>query len=128
MAALNLNEVILKEVINVMNEDIRVHQITQLDQRTLGITWTDGRHDSYDVVMLRRHCPCAMCIDEWTGEKRLKPEDVAESVRPVRIDSVGAYALQIRFDDGHATGIYTFQMLRGLSHRQGATTKTAFDR
>jgi DUF971 family protein len=95
-------------------DNIRVKDIGQLDERTLAITWTDGRRDKYDVVQLRRRCPCANCIDEWTGEKRLKPEQVAESVRPVKIDSVGAYALQIFFNDGHSTGIYTFQMLREL--------------
>lgn len=95
-------------------DNIRVSAINQVDDRTLGITWTDGRTDKFDVVQLRRKCPCAACIDEWTGEKRLKPESVAETVRPVRIDSVGSYAVQIRFSDGHGTGIYTFQMLRSL--------------
>ena len=96
-----------------MDQDfVRVREIGQLDQRTLGITWTDGTKNSYDVVDLRRRCPCALCIDEWTGEKRLKPADVPETVRPLRIDSVGSYALQIKFSDGHGTGIYTFQMLR----------------
>lgn len=100
-------------------EYIRVRQINQLDERTLGVTWTDGKHDTFDVVELRRRCPCALCIDEWSGEKRLKPTDVPETLRPVRIDSVGSYAMQIRFSDGHSTGIYTFQMLRGLAPRAG---------
>lgn len=96
-------------------ENIRVKDIAQLDPRTLGITWTDGRRDTLDVVLLRRKCPCAMCIDEWTREERLKPSDIPDTVRPVRIDSVGAYALKIEFSDGHSTGIYTFPMLRSLN-------------
>lgn len=95
-------------------ENIRIKQIAQIGERTLGITWTDDRRDAYDVVKLRRLCPCAVCVDEWTSEKRLQPESVPETVRPQTVDSVGAYALQIRFTDGHGTGIYTFQMLRGL--------------
>lgn len=95
-------------------ENIRVRDIQQVDARTLGITWTDGRKDLFDVVRLRRKCPCAACIDEWTREQRLKPSDVADTVRPVRIDSVGSYALKIEFSDGHSTGIYTFPMLRTL--------------
>lgn len=98
-------------------ENIRVKDIGQIDGRTLGIQWTDNRRDAYDVVMLRRKCPCAMCIDEWTREQRLKPSDVADTVRPVRIDSVGSYALKIEFSDGHSTGIYTFPMLRGLTSK-----------
>src|SRR5690606_4403173 len=83
---------------------IRVKDIRQVDDRTLGITWTDGRTDEFDVVELRRQCPCAMCIDEMTGKRRLDPAQVADSVRPVRIESVGAYAMKIAFDDGHSTG------------------------
>jgi DUF971 family protein len=98
-------------------DPVRVREIMQVDARTLGIIWTDGRKDSFDAVALRRACPCAMCIDEWTRAPRLKAEDVPDTVRPVRIDSVGAYALQIQFTDGHATGIYTFQMLRQLGAR-----------
>jgi len=92
----------------------RVRDIQQLDLRTLGITWTDGRESRYDVVELRRKCPCASCIDEWTGARRLTDDMVADTVRPLRVDSVGRYALTIKFNDGHGTGIYTFNMLRNL--------------
>lgn len=94
----------------------RVKSIKQLDDRTLGIIWTDERHSKFDVVELRRKCPCATCIDEWTHEQLLKPESVADSVRPVKVESVGQYALTIQFSDGHRTGIYTFSMLRGLGN------------
>ena len=95
-------------------DNTRVKDIQQVGPRTLAITWTDGRRDDYDVVELRRKCPCATCIDEWTREQRLMPHEVKDDVRPVRIDSVGAYALKIEFSDGHSTGIYTFPMLRAL--------------
>lgn len=94
---------------------VRVKSISQLDQRTLGITWTDNRSSAFDVVELRRKCPCASCIDEWTHEQILKPESISDAVRPLKIDSVGQYALTVQFDDGHRTGIYTFSMLRKLS-------------
>ena len=55
----------------------RVKDIAQIDARTLGILWTDGKSDAFDVVELRRKCPCAVCIDEWTRVPKLKPEDVA---------------------------------------------------
>jgi DUF971 family protein len=104
-----------------MLENIRVRSIEQVDDRTLGITWTDGRRDTFDVVDLRRRCPCAVCVDEWTRAQRLAPGDVKDTVRPERIDSVGAYALQIKFSDGHSTGIYTFQMLRDAA-KSGASS------
>ena len=97
------------------SQNLQVQKIWQADERTLGVVWTDSHESSYDVVELRRKCPCAKCVDEWTGEQRLMPEDVPETVRPVRIDSVGRYALSISFDDGHSTGIYSFQFLRTLN-------------
>jgi ATP-binding protein involved in chromosome partitioning len=97
------------------NEFLRVREIMQLSDRQLGITWTDGRSDRFDVVALRRACPCAVCIDEMTRKQLLKPEDVAETVRPRKITSVGSYALKVDFSDGHSTGIYTFKMLRDLA-------------
>lgn len=96
----------------------RVKSISQIDERTLGITWTDNLISSFDVVDLRRKCPCATCIDEWTHEQLLKPESVPETVRPLKIESVGQYALNIHFNDGHRTGIYTFSMLRRLPNTQ----------
>lgn len=93
---------------------IRVKSIGQVDDRTLGITWTDGKQSTYDVVQLRRRCPCATCIDEWTHEPIIRPEQIAESVRPLKVESVGQYALNIHFSDGHKTGIYTFSFLYGM--------------
>lgn len=95
---------------------VRVKAIGQVDGRSFGITWTDDLSSKYDVVELRRKCPCATCIDEWSHEQILKPDSVPESLRPVKIDSVGQYALSIQFSDGHKTGIYTFAMLRKMAH------------
>ena len=63
--------------------------------------------------MLRKKCPCAFCVDEWS-KPILKEEDAKDDVRPVSIDSVGRYAMSIKFSDGSSTGIYTFKYLRGL--------------
>ena len=63
---------------------------------------------------LRLACGCAICVDEWTGEEHLDPACVPEDVRPLKIESVGRYALQIQWSDGHDTGIYPFRRLRAL--------------
>jgi DUF971 family protein len=89
----------------------RVARIAQQDDRTLRITWTTGQTRLYDVVDLRRRCPCAHCRDEWTGAARLGPDDIPDTVRPVEIRAVGRYALRIAFTDGHDTGIYPFVAL-----------------
>ncbi len=88
--------------------------IKQVDPTTLGITWTDGHESVYNVKMLREKCPCANCIDEWTGEKRIKEGDIKDTIRPIKINSVGLYAIQFAWNDGHDTGLYSHEYLRSL--------------
>jgi ATP-binding protein involved in chromosome partitioning len=90
-------------------------QIQQHDSRTLSIAWADGEESLLDVRALRLACGCAHCVDEWSGEPLLAPESVPEDVAPVGIQSVGRYAIQIDWSDGHSTGIYPFEWLRRLA-------------
>jgi DUF971 family protein len=88
--------------------------IRQAGPRDLEIVWKDGRRSVFDVVFLRRACRCALCVEEWTGAQVLRPEQVSEDVRPLSVEPVGRYALQIRWSDGHQSGIYAFDYLRRL--------------
>jgi ATP-binding protein involved in chromosome partitioning len=79
---------------------------------TLAVVWADGHASRYDVRALRLACGCAECVDEWTGEERLDEAAVPVDVRPLRIQPVGRYAIQIVWSDGHEAGIYPFRRLR----------------
>jgi ATP-binding protein involved in chromosome partitioning len=96
-------------------------EIRQDGPRNLAIRWRDGAESQFAVRALRLACACAHCVDEWTGENRLDPGSVPEDVHPTRIDSVGRYAIQIRWSDGHDTGIYAFDRLRELGDRVDPT-------
>jgi DUF971 family protein len=85
-----------------------------IDKGVLGIEWSDGHRAVYPVRYLRQQCPCAACVDEWTGERRLKADDVPLLIMLQDIESVGRYALQFKWSDGHDTGIYSYQLLRRL--------------
>jgi ATP-binding protein involved in chromosome partitioning len=89
--------------------------IRQAGPTTLAITWADGTESTYEVFDLRVKCPCATCVDEFTGEVRLDPATVPADVRPTRIESVGNYAIKITWSDGHDTGIYAYEYLRRLA-------------
>lgn len=80
----------------------------------LGITWNDGHKSVYPVRFLRQHCPCAACTDEWTGELRIKPDDIPLLIMVQDIEAVGRYALRFTWNDGHDTGIYSFSWLRKM--------------
>lgn len=90
-------------------------RIDQHDARTLVIDWSDGAQSLIDVRALRLACGCANCVDEWSGEPILAPESVPADVTPEAIQSVGRYAFQVRWSDGHETGIYPFERLRSLA-------------
>lgn len=78
------------------------------------IRWDDAGHEGfYPARMLRLACPCAACVEEMTGRRLLQDDQVPADIRPVRIAAVGAYGIRVTWSDGHATGIYTFQQLRG---------------
>ena len=65
------------------------------------------------LAALRLACPCAGCVEEWTRKKLPSLDEVPDDVRPVRFQTVGRYAIQPTWSDGHKTGIYSFQDLRG---------------
>ena len=90
-------------------------KVWQKSDHELGIMWGDGVSSNYDVVALRRSCPCAHCKDEWTGERRLDPQSIPNTVRPLEITRVGHYALHFQWSDHHGSGIYSFQYLREMA-------------
>jgi DUF971 family protein len=85
-----------------------------LGKGVLGIQWSDGHKGVYPVRYLRQQCPCAACVDEWTGERRLNVDDVPMLIMLQDIVPVGRYALQFRWNDGHDSGIYSYTLLRKL--------------
>lgn len=97
---------------------IEPREISQETNFLLRIGWADGRTCDYKSANLRRACPCAQCVNEWTGERTLKPDTISEEVEISDVAIVGRYALNFRWSDGHETGIYSFQYLRDLCEKQ----------
>lgn len=90
-------------------------QIIEESDSQLSIKWSDDTEAHYNAAGLRRACPCASCINEWTGQKILKDENVANDLVFTHVSIVGRYALNFHFSDGHDTGIFSFAFLRKLS-------------
>jgi DUF971 family protein len=84
------------------------------DGARLAIRWADGHVSEYEPRYLRVHCPCAGCVDELSGRRTLNASAVPEDVYPLAIRHVGRYALLFEWSDLHSTGIYTYELLRGL--------------
>jgi len=90
----------------------------------LEILWADGLRSQYPLSHLREACPCVECRG---GHAKMglehAPEDLLQllpkrSYSITSLSAVGNYALQPSWDDGHSTGIYTWEYLRHLSPQQ----------
>lgn len=88
--------------------------LARKDPDILVITWNDGSVSEFPSRFLRSSCPCAACVNEWTGEKMLDESRIPKDIRPARLISVGRYAMAIHWSDGHKTGIYAYDYLRKL--------------
>lgn len=91
--------------------NIRAHQADQV----LELSWTGGRTDRLTYRHLRSHCPCASCRDEWTGQRLFDPAMIRDDLQLEGMESVGNYAVRLNWNDGHSTGIYTWETLYRLA-------------
>lgn len=91
------------------------------------VGWEDGHSSAYSGERLRWACPCAECRGEAGSPGRLaRVKSLApEELRVNDVTLVGQYALQIAFESGHATGLYTFSYLRSLCDCEACTAGRA---
>lgn len=86
--------------------------LQKVDDKTLKILWSDTTSNTYDVRKLRYNCSCARCINEWSGDRSVKLEDIPLDMKPVKIESVGNYAMRITWSDRHDGGLYSYKNLK----------------
>jgi DUF971 family protein len=87
------------------------------------IDWKDGHASNLPLGLLRDECPCATC----TGAHGTEPQKTnyaapdpspfpmfKPTLKMLEVEAVGSYALKINWSDGHSTGIYSWEHLRGI--------------
>ncbi len=84
----------------------------------LAISWNDGVEQYLPLELLRRACPCATCCGE--PDVLGRGEVPARNYKPGSFtlksyEFIGGYALLFRWADDHATGIYSYNLLRSLA-------------
>lgn len=90
----------------------------------VAIEWKDGHQSAWNFAWLRNGCPCAVCNEERTAAGRAigvaKPKAGGLLVmyeappRPLEVTPVGKYALRFKWNDGHESGIYSWEYLRRM--------------
>ena len=84
----------------------------------LALSFSGGLEAYLELPMLRRSCPCALCQGE--------PDALGRVVRPTveygpsafslqKFETVGGYAIQFFWNDGHSSGIYSYNYLQRLA-------------
>lgn len=84
--------------------------------RLLSISFDDGKSFELSCEYLRVHSPSAEVMGHGPGQEVLQTGK--ENVTIVDIEQLGHYAIKLHFDDGHATGLYTWNYLYelGINH------------
>lgn len=91
----------------------------QIIGEELAIKWEDNSESYIRLDVLRRKCPCAGCQGEvdvmgnlYKGpDQKLTPR----AFQLTRLESVGGYAIQPIWADGHSSGLFAFEYLQRIS-------------
>jgi DUF971 family protein len=89
--------------------EIRLHKKSRL----LELSFDDDSHYELPCEYLRVFSPSAEVRGHRTDQHKLITGK--KNVSIINIEPVGNYAVKFIFDDGHATGLYTWKVLHDLS-------------
>lgn len=92
--------------------DIRLHR----KSRVLDVAYADGTRHALPCEYLRVYSPSAEVRGHGGGEPMLVPGK--RNVNIDKVDAVGQYAVRLVFDDGHNTGLYSWDVLEDLCQNQ----------
>lgn len=84
----------------------------------LALSFADGFEAYLSLPLLRRACPCAACQGEPDALGRVirpRVEHGAKAYELQKFETVGGYAIQLFWGDGHSTGIYSYTYLQKLA-------------
>ena len=101
------------------------------DKKIMQIVWEDESKSDLSLKYLRDECPCATCKGETVLLKTYRPP-VKKIITPEmylvnNIETVGEYAIQITWKDGHNTGIYSWEYLQELEKGQESNKPQDYD-
>ncbi len=84
--------------------------------RRLDVAFNDGQQYQFPIEYLRVYSPSAEVRGHGPGQETLQTGKRHVSIE--EIIPVGSYAIQIRFSDGHDTGIFSWDYLKDLGVNQ----------
>ena len=97
-------------------------KVSKTEGTGMEITWKDGHRSAWTFRWLRDACPCATCVEEREkqgrepGVPKASPGNLLplyqDPPRPLTVTPTGRYAIAFGWNDGHTSGIYSWDFLR----------------
>lgn len=109
---------------HAMKHHVEEVRYISADKR-LEVVFEDGRAFSLPAEYLRVESPSAEVQGHVPGQKQIVPG--RRHVGIMGLEPVGTYALRIKFDDLHDTGIYSWDYLYRLGEQQDVLWATYLD-
>ncbi|MFZ4591848.1 MAG: gamma-butyrobetaine hydroxylase-like domain-containing protein [Ignavibacteria bacterium] len=93
-------------------------QLKKTENNSLSVKWNDESVTEITLTKLRDECPCVNCKGEsviFESYIPIKSHFKAAGYYEIeKIETIGNYAISIKWKDGHDTGIYSWDILRKL--------------
>jgi len=93
---------------------IKLHKRSKL----LEVSYSESQSFQLEAELLRVYSPSAEVRGHGRGQEVLQTGK--REVAITQISAVGNYALRLTFDDGHSSGLYSWETLADLAHNQQA--------
>ncbi len=90
-------------------------QVTEIEvdrDEAVTVVFGDGLGARFDLVELRRMCPCAGCHG---ARDQGREAFTGETITVIDAELHGNWAISIRWSDGHDTGMFAWTYLRALA-------------
>jgi DUF971 family protein len=98
-----------RELPSGATEPVKV-RVLKTEGTGMVIDWKDGHQSHWSFAWLRLACPCATCHEE--REKDGRAPMYQAPARPESVQQVGRYAISFHWNDGHSSGIFSWDYLR----------------
>jgi len=95
------------------NLEKNIPEIT-LTAKNVIFSWKEGKVFEIDNITLRDNCRCALCVDEYTNVKTLKTEDIPKDIQGLEFQTLGNYAVSIKWSDNHSSSIYSYDTIESI--------------
>ncbi|MGB1639796.1 MAG: gamma-butyrobetaine hydroxylase-like domain-containing protein [Pseudohongiellaceae bacterium] len=103
-----------QEAASLIPTEIKLHR----KSATLELTYAEREPVLLSAEFLRVHSPSAEVRGHGRGQEVLQTGKRYVAIK--HIESVGNYAIKLSFDDGHDSGIYSWDYLLELGENEGS--------